>query len=67
MKSLKLIMILIFFTIISACNKEYTCTCTDNQTGEITNISTYDLSQANAESACSNAESTGITCVLEQD
>jgi len=67
MKSLKLIFFFVFITIISACNKEYSCTCTDDQTGEITNVSNYDLSQSNAESACSNAESMGITCTLKQN
>ncbi len=67
MKSLKLIVLLAFVTIFSACDKEYICTCTDDQTGELTNISNYDLSQSNAESACSNAESVGVTCVLEQN
>ena len=67
MKSLKLIGLLAVIAIFSACNKEYICTCTDDQTGEVTNVSTYDLSQSNAESACSNAESAGVTCVLEQN
>ena len=67
MKFLKSTSLLALLTIFIACNKEYTCTCTDNQTGEVTNISNYDLSQANAESACSNAESAGISCVLEQN
>lgn len=67
MKSLKLSILLLLISIFCACNKEYTCTCTDDQTGEVTNISNYDLSQSNAESACSNAESSGITCILEQN
>jgi len=67
MKSLKFSILLAILTIFSACNKEYTCTCTDDQTDEVTNISNYDLSQSNAESACSNAESPGITCILTQN
>lgn len=67
MKSLKLSILLVVLPICSACNKEYTCTCTDDQTGEVSNISNYDLSQSNAESACSNAESPGITCILTQN
>lgn len=67
MKSLKLIGLFTFITIFTACDKEYICTCTDDQTGDVTNVSNYDLSQSNAESACSNAESAGITCVLEQN
>lgn len=66
MKFLKPILLLAIMGINSACNKEYTCTCTDDQTGEVTNISTYDLSQSNAESACNNAASVGITCILDQ-
>lgn len=67
MKSLKLIFFFIFLPIITSCNKEFICTCTDDQTDEVVNISNYDLSKSNAESACSNAESAGVTCILEQN
>jgi len=49
-----------------SCEKQYTCTCTDDQTGEVTNVSTYELSRDNAESACNNADAaTGVSCILE--
>lgn len=59
----------LFLTLIltfSACEKQYTCTCIDDQTGEITNISTYELSRDNAESACRNADAEeGVSCILD--
>lgn len=68
MKSLKLIILLAFISILSACDKEYTCTCTDDQTGEIVNASIYELSKSDAESACNNADAeAGVTCVLDQN
>ena len=65
-KSLKFVILLVFVSILSACDKEYTCTYTDDQTGEIVNASIYELSKNDAESACNNAEvEVGVTCVLD--
>ncbi|MEM9849732.1 MAG: hypothetical protein AAF847_17715 [Bacteroidota bacterium] len=60
-----LVLISIAFT-FWACEKQYTCTCRDDQTNEITNVSTYELSRANAESACENADAVeGVFYVLD--
>lgn len=67
MKSFKLLLLSLSMVIISACNKEYTCTCIDDQTGEVVNVSIYELSKENAISACDNADAAnGISCVLDQ-
>ncbi|MEM8523403.1 MAG: hypothetical protein AAGG68_02110 [Bacteroidota bacterium] len=66
MKVIKALLFLALLLTSYACEKQYTCTCTDDQTGEITNVSTYELSRDNAESACSNANAeAGVSCVLD--
>ena len=69
MKFFKLTLLFISIAIISACNKEYTCTCTDDQTGEVVNVSMYELSKEDAISACDNADTAtnDISCVLDQN
>ncbi|MEM1327158.1 MAG: hypothetical protein AAGI23_14445 [Bacteroidota bacterium] len=50
-----------------SCEKQYTCTCRDDQSNEITNISTYELSRSDAESACENADAEeGVYCILDE-
>jgi len=66
MKLTRLFLPLITVLALYACEKQYTCTCTDDQTGEITNVSTYELSRDNAESACSNADAVEeVSCILD--
>ena len=67
MKTIKFFIFLLSLSITLACNKEYTCTCRDDQSGEITNVSIYDLSERDARSACKNADSAvGLSCVLDE-
>lgn len=63
-KSSILLVIIVFFT---ACQKEYTCTCKDDKTDEVTSVSVLELSKDNAESACNNADAEeGVSCILDQ-
>lgn len=67
MKYFKLISLSLFLVICIGCEKEYTCTCMDDQTKEVVNVSMYELSKSDAESACNNADAVeGVSCVLDQ-
>ncbi|MEM1121776.1 MAG: hypothetical protein AAGJ18_15095 [Bacteroidota bacterium] len=67
MKLLRLMYLFLLSLTIGACQKEYSCTCTDDQTGEVVNVSMYELSKEDAISACDNADAAaGVTCVLDQ-
>ena len=64
----KSILILIVLLAISCGKRDYTCTCTYDSDGSIENISNYNLTQSDAESACNNRdELPDITCVLIED
>ena len=67
MKKLILFLPLILaLSLFTSCKRNYTCTCTSDVDGTIVNLSEYNLTKEDAESACSNADmQVGVSCVLE--
>jgi hypothetical protein len=50
---------------VASCKKKYTCTCTYDANGTISNTSEYKLTEEDAKSSCNSADNAeGITCEL---